>query len=736
MSIEHTQDQSDNERKRAAELSLRRTRPPIEIAGYEPQRFLGAGAYGEVWVALDVNTRRPVAIKYYLHRGGLDTSLLEREVGKLAILSADRYVVQVLDVGWHSNPPYYVMEFIEQGSLDDYLRESGALPISEAVQIFRGVATGLNHSHAKGVLHCDLKPANILLDEDHHPRLADFGQSRFSKDQAPALGTLFYMAPEQADLQAVPDAKWDVYALGAMLCTMLTGAPPYRSTEATKAMESAVDLEDRLARYRNFIRSAPKPTKHHLTPGMDSGLIEIIDRCIAVDPEERFSNVQEVIDALQQRDETLARWPLMVMGLLSPAIVVLIALVIGWRWASSVVDDTQSLVITRVRDGNRWAAKAVADSVGTEIERYFRAVERVAEDPELRQLVIRALEDEDAKPLIQALATSEWSAMHDRPEKLKFTELPSRQPLQQFTETLMENPNLPKASSWFVASPEGLQIAAAFPKGTESRHIGRNFSWRSYFHGGTDDLEEGKKTTQHIARVHLSGVYRSSTTNTWKVAISVPIYRTDEKHDNDFLGVLALSAELGTFLRFESSKSKFAALVDNREGKFQGVILQHPVFTAMQARNEVLPDAFSTSPYRIDLESPERNFFRYVDPIIEYGQEKPKQEWILGESKVEVPRGTPDMSGRPTQLDTGLVVLVQEDREEATSPVRELGSHLVSYGLVGLLVVLGLVTALWFFVVSQFREPIKRRPRRKDPATEVESLHSVQTVSAPSKPKK
>ena len=214
MTTDRTQQQSTEDALRSKQLSRKRNRPPIDVPGYSSRNFIGAGAYGEVWVAVDENTGRKVAIKFYAHRGGLDWSLLESEVEKLVFLSADRYVVQLLDVGWEAEPPYYVMEYIENGSLEDYLDREGSVPVGEAVEMFRDVATGLLHAHGKGVLHCDLKPANILLDQDNKPRLADFGQSRLSNDQTPALGTLFYMAPEQASLQAVPDARWDVYALG------------------------------------------------------------------------------------------------------------------------------------------------------------------------------------------------------------------------------------------------------------------------------------------------------------------------------------------------------------------------------------------------------------------------------------------------------------------------------------------------------------------------------------------
>src|SRR5580698_3324505 len=146
MSTDFTQAQGSAELERSLKLSQQRVSPPCEVPGYEPRRFLGAGAYGEVWVAIDRTTGRQVAIKFYAHRGGLDWSLLSREVEKLAFLSADRYVVQLLDVGWESEPPYYVMEYIERGSLEDLLRRENKLPPEQAVALFRDVAVGLLHA--------------------------------------------------------------------------------------------------------------------------------------------------------------------------------------------------------------------------------------------------------------------------------------------------------------------------------------------------------------------------------------------------------------------------------------------------------------------------------------------------------------------------------------------------------------------------------------------------------------
>ena len=330
---EGTELQSDTARRQAQDLSLRRTQPPTNVPGYETQKLLGVGAFGEVWVALDRNTGRRVAIKFYSRASGLDWSQLSREVEKLVFLSADRYVVQLLDVGWDSDPPYYVMEYIEQGSLDDRLKRDGPMSPVEAVAIVHDVATGLLHAHSKGVLHCDLKPANVLLDEDHKPRIADFGQARLSHEQQSSLGTMFYMAPEQADLKAVPDACWDVYALGALLYTMLTGGPPFRDDETVKTLEKSADLKRRLAQYREMIEQAPRPTEHRKVAGIDPALIEIIARCLAVDPSERFPNVQSVLDALAARDRRRQRRPLMLLGAIGPALLLavvgLVALVMG-----------------------------------------------------------------------------------------------------------------------------------------------------------------------------------------------------------------------------------------------------------------------------------------------------------------------------------------------------------------------------------------------------------------------
>ncbi len=430
--LSQTLTQSANETQESRKRSLQRTRPPLEVPGFEPLWFLGSGAYGEVWVAVETNTRRMVAIKYYTHRGGLDWSLLSREVEKLAFLFADRYVVQLIDVGWDANPPYYVMEYVDGGSLADRLRE-GPLPVTEAIALLHDVAVGLTHAHGKGVLHCDLTPGNVLIDQDDKPRLADFGQSRMSHDQTPALGTLFFMAPEQADLHAVPDARWDVYALGALLYAMLTGDPPYRTPEAIAQIAEATDLDGKLKKYVHILTTSPKPTGHRHVRGVDRDLADIVDRAIAINPSKRFGNPQMVLDALAARAQRRQRRPLLVLGALGPAILVLVIGAFAANAAMYSFQRSEDALVNSALKSCRFAARFVAMTTGGQINRRWYTLEREAKD--------------------QRFLSTFTSAVGKPPDS------PERSALQDAIEFLHASHPEINGASWFILDEKGTQLA-------------------------------------------------------------------------------------------------------------------------------------------------------------------------------------------------------------------------------------------------------------------------------------
>jgi len=714
MDFNHTQQQTGEDERRARALSLTPSRPPLDIPGYEPRKFLGAGAYGEVWVALDRNTGRQVAIKFYAHQGGLDWSILSREVEKLAFLSADRYVVQLLDVGWDADPPYYVMEYVEQGSLEDLLAREGKLPPREAVALFRDVAVGLLHAHGKGVLHCDLKPANILLDQDSRPRLADFGQSRLSHEQTPALGTLFYMAPEQADLEAVPDVRWDVYALGALLYCMLTGSPPYRDRATAAQFDAAPNLEERLRRYRQLIETSPPPDEHRRVSGVDRELADLVDGCLAPDRQRRFANVQEVLDALDDRAKRRARRPLVLLGFLGPALLLAVMLIFGWSWFAAVMDESDQALRLRVLKSNSFAAKYVAASVTNKLEEYTRTIEDVAGNYRFQTLVAATLADPQLAELRKKLNDPSLSAEALEALRQKFRASPGRQMLQQRLDELLADPELVQVESWLVNDPAGIQLARA----PEERTIGGNYSWRSYFIGGTEDRPETwrAKPGEHIRKTNLSAVYYSQVTDRWTVTISTPIYIDDEDAADEpgepagkrFLGVVGISANVERFLDIpESRPEQFAVLVDWRDGPNKGLVVQHPLFEKMRDANRSVPKRFQLYHIKehelpeLDAQSVREN---YVDPLSrDPDGQAYAVHWLAEAAPVETRDG-----------ESGFVVIVQESYDGAIGgTLRQLENRLFSTTLAAVVAIALATAVLWTLVVRSLGRRRGKTSKRK-----------------------
>lgn len=677
--FDRTQTQSTEDQQRALERSLERSQPPAQPPGYEMERFLGAGAYGEVWVATDRNTGRRVAIKFYTHRGGLDWSLLSREVEKLAFLSADRYVVQLIDVAWQANPPYYVMEYLEPGSLEDRLKD-GPLPVPQAAQLFREVAIGLVHSHNRGVLHCDLKPANILLDQDFKPRLADFGQSRLSHEQTPALGTLFYMAPEQADLEAVPDARWDVYALGSLMYSMVTGQPPYRGEGLSQEIERAKDLEERLALYRRGIQNAPRPMAHRQAPGMDRALAEIVDRCLAVQPARRFANVQSVLSALDERERQRARRPLLVFGVVGPALLLAVMAVYAWMVFRTVMQESDRRMTERALESSHFAARFVAEAVARQIDRRWLTLEQEAADRHVRDMIDLA--------------------RTNHPE--------ANVQLQGWIDSLYDRHRSLGGASWFLSDSEGNRLARAPFSGDTAD---QNFSHRDYFHGLGQDFQAGTEGLLPIKDVHRSLVFTSQTTKRRILGFSVPVWRDPTAEQREVLGVLTMTVELGRFADLRSDgDEQIAVLIDTRpdETGRPGSVLEHPHLTE-QWEQKIEPDPAFLDPADLALLDRLRLHAAQVsqgdaqtatDPSIALLQNYRDPiggaydgRWLAACEPVFVGGRTPKAQ------DTGWVVIVQERYDDATAPVRMLGSRLVQQGLLALGVVIGVITLLWGFVV-------------------------------------
>jgi len=709
---ERTEGQSPDERRQAIELSLRRTRPPGQSPGFEPLEFLGAGAYGEVWVAIDRNTGRKVAIKFYSHQGGLDWSLLTREVEKLRFLFADRYVVQLIAVGWDADPPHYVMEYVEHGSLAKRLQETGRLTVAEAVRIFREVAIGLVHAHGKGVLHCDLKPANVLLDQDGRPRLADFGQARLSHEQTPSLGTLFYMAPEQADLQAAPDARWDVYALGALLYTMLVGEPPHRTPETVSALEQPSGLVHRLERYRELLRNAPPLEAHRKTPGVDRALAEILERCLAIDPAKRFPNVQAVLDTLQARDTRRSRQPLIMLGALGPVLLMAVMAFFAWRGFEAAYLLANQELTKKALDSKQYYARFVANSAAFELERRFELVEATAADSEFRQRLAPLIDDAAMRPKLARLSDPEFAAPEEqlspelRMEKESLVnellDNQARSYLEDYFQRKLDNDRGPKVTSWFFTDARGLQLVRV---PSNRVNIGSNFGWRTYFHGGPVEQPRDWRPgpDDHVQETQLSALFQSTSSYKWVAGISTPVYRGDE-----FLGVLALTVEVGQFAELRSSREsrEFAVMVDGRPSN-PGVIVQHELFSKLleQNRGEFLRRFHD---YRVPIDHMQATESRYQDPFAKdlLGADY-RGDWLAAKAPLRV-----------RDQDTGLFVIVQERYDEAIGQaLSPLKTEALSRSLLGVAAMMVIVTGLWAYVMRSWNQPTGYEPLPGEYAT-------------------
>jgi hypothetical protein len=571
------------------------------------------------------------------------------------------------------------------------------------VDLFHDVALGLVHAHGKGVLHCDLKPANILLDQDGKPRLSDFGQSRLSHEHAPALGTLFYMAPEQADLKAVPDVRWDVYALGALLYCMLTGSPPHRTPQAIERLEAAGDLGDRLARYRRMIRSSPPPAAHRQAPGVDRALAEIVDRCLAADPHQRFPNVQSVLAAIAARARQKALRPVMILGAVGPALLLAVVSLFAWRGFQTAVRESEEALTSRAQQTNSFAAMYVARAAKSELERRYGAVEQVARSAQWRQAVAEAVRQPELARLLGDLSDPLKSEAELEPLRRQFREHPARKKLQQQFEALIPERMRPaskgekeneEVASWFFCDPHGISTV----RSPESDTVGKNFAWRSFFWGGSSDQPRSWRPGpgQHVETTGPSVVFASQASGRWIVAISTPVY--DDSPPRKFLGVMALTVEVGRFVELLGGDDPFAVLVDWRPGPHQGTILQHPLYDELRRRKGRVPERFLD--YHLtaaDLPSPENPLRRqnYRDPLAADVEGRAyRGHWLALEQSIQV-------RGR----EMGWRVIVQGAYARAIgSTLDELRGSMVRYGLMAVVMVLAIVAGLWGATLRLLRE--------------------------------
>ena len=262
-------------------------------ARYALVRELGQGGMSTVYLADDLRHDRKVAVKVL--RPELAAAIDNRFLREITTTAGLRHphILPLYDSGDADGTLFYVMPYVEGESLEDRLRREGHLRVNDALGIAREVADALGYAHARGVLHRDVKPANILLDSGHAV-VADFGIARAFHaaggarltQAGTAIGTPAYMSPEQAAGQSDLDGRSDLYALGCVLYEMLVGQPPFTDTNAAAI----------LSRHLTAQPSSVRVTR----PEVPSAVDVIVARLLAKNPADRFPGAAALVEALDE----------------------------------------------------------------------------------------------------------------------------------------------------------------------------------------------------------------------------------------------------------------------------------------------------------------------------------------------------------------------------------------------------------------------------------------------------
>lgn len=247
---DYTATQSQEQRRDALVRSVADGVPQVE--GYVLEELRGRGTFGEVWAGRQVSSGQKVAVKLFRARAGASWTYFRAEVERHSLVAEHPNIVTLLDADLEADPPFFAMN-LYPGSLS-------ASDPKTVVKWMEQIARALRHTHQRGLLHCDLKPSNVLLDVEGQAQLADFGQAVLRTEDTRSLGSLGFMDPEQAEAGAVPDVRWDVYALGATAYYLLSGQRPRLSEARLRSATPQELLADYRAGLESLVRCGWMPT--------------------------------------------------------------------------------------------------------------------------------------------------------------------------------------------------------------------------------------------------------------------------------------------------------------------------------------------------------------------------------------------------------------------------------------------------------------------------------------------
>jgi tRNA A-37 threonylcarbamoyl transferase component Bud32 len=266
--------------------------PSEVIKGYRILERLGRGGMGSVYRAEQIGMNRIVALKILRRPLGDSPEHVERLRREARIVGALDHpnIVRGLDVGQHGPYHYFAMEFVEGETLRDALKRRGVIPEAEALRLVEQVCLALDHAHARGIVHRDVKPGNIIVTPDGTPKLTDYGLAKGPADftltqSGVTVGTPQYISPDQAQDPSGVDIQTDIYSLGATAYNMLAGIPPHASDTLAGLLTKVLYEKPRTARQVN--------------PRVSPGASFLVEKMMAKQKRHRYREPREVLRDLR-----------------------------------------------------------------------------------------------------------------------------------------------------------------------------------------------------------------------------------------------------------------------------------------------------------------------------------------------------------------------------------------------------------------------------------------------------
>ena len=272
------------------------------LGGCQILEKIADGGMGVVYKAVQLNLGREVAVKVLAEDLAKDTTFVRRFLQEARAAGQLNHggIVHINDVGEQQGVFYFVMELVDGRNLKEILADDDQFPVARTVTILIQVCHALRHAHGRGIIHRDIKPENIMITVDGTVKLADLGLAKRMSDQTGGithtgsiLGTPFYMAPEQAKDFSKVDERSDIYSLGVTAYRMLTGRVPFCGRSLIEVMIKAID--------------GKKTPVRHLRPEIPESLERLVDKMMHKLPENRYNNVEEILEELMRIDVAIEK---------------------------------------------------------------------------------------------------------------------------------------------------------------------------------------------------------------------------------------------------------------------------------------------------------------------------------------------------------------------------------------------------------------------------------------------